>query len=85
MSQIRGEWAVESAHFEAIPVVYAFRDPRTDIIWVSLDHGHWGGKLHRSRDLGATWEEVEAPKYPEGDAVPARFQRTGKDQLHLAD
>ena len=67
------EWQVESAHFEAIPVVYAFRDRRTDTIWVSLDHGHWGGKLHRSRDGGATWEEVEAPKYPEGDRVPPDF------------
>ena len=73
MSRNGGDWQVESAHFEAIPVVYAFRDPRTDIIWVSLDHGHWGGKLHRSRDGGASWEEVAAPKYPEGDAVPPDF------------
>ena len=72
------EWQVESAHFEAIPVVYAFRDPRTDIIWASLDHGHWGGKLHRSRDGGASWEEVEAPKYPEGDSVPPDFSVPAK-------
>ncbi len=67
------EWTVESAHFEAIPVVYAMRDPRDDTLWVSLDHGHWGGKLHRSRDGGATWQEVAAPKYPEGDTVPPDF------------
>ena len=46
------EWTVESVHFEAIPVVYAMRDPRADTLWVSLDHGHWGGKLQRSRDGG---------------------------------
>ena len=69
----RSDWQVESAHFEAIPVVYAFRDARTDTIWVSLDHGHWGGKLQRSRDGGAIWEEVDAPKYPEGDTVPPDF------------
>lgn len=67
------EWTVESIHFEAIPVVYAMRDPRTDTLWVSLDHGHWGGKLQRSQDGGATWQEVAAPKYPAGDTVPPDF------------
>ena len=51
---------------------------RTDTIWVSLDHGHWGGKLHRSRDGGASWQEVEAPKYPEGDTVPPDFSVPAK-------
>ena len=78
MSRAGGEWTVESTHFEAIPVPYALHDPRTDTLWVSLDHGHWGGKLHRSRDLGATWEEVEAPKYPEGDTVPPDFSVPAK-------
>ena len=68
------DWKVESAHFEAIPVVYAFRDRRSDTIWVSLDHGHWGGKLHRSRDGGASWEEVEAPKYPDDATCPPDFK-----------
>ena len=84
LSQQGGEWQVESAHFEAIPVVYAFRDKRTDTLWVSLDHGHWGGKLHRSQDGGRSWQEVEAPKYPAGDCVPARFHCARQDELHLA-
>ena len=29
MNRNGGDWGVESAHFEAIPVVYAFRDPRS--------------------------------------------------------
>ena len=33
-----------------------------------LDHGHWGCKLHRSND-GGKWEEIAAPKYPEGEEV----------------
>jgi len=45
------------------------RDNRNGTMWASIDHGHWGTKLHRSRDEGATWEEVEAPKYPEGATV----------------
>jgi photosystem II stability/assembly factor-like uncharacterized protein len=51
------------------------RDHRTGTLWASIDHGHWGQKLHRSDDNGETWEEVTAPKYPEGaevkDGVPA--------------
>lgn len=53
-----------------IPVPYAFRDHRTGVLWASLDHGHWGAKLSRSRDEGATWEEVAAPAYPEGATLP---------------
>ena len=67
------DWTMESAHFEGIPVPYAMRDPRNDTLWVSLDHGHWGGKLHRSRDLGATWDEVEGAQISRGRYRPARF------------
>ncbi|MCY4465346.1 MAG: glycosyl hydrolase [Chloroflexi bacterium] len=68
-----GEWRIDSAHFEAIPVVYAMHDRRTGTLWASLDHGHWGGKLQRSHDGGASWQEVEAPKYPEGAKCPPDF------------
>lgn len=53
---------------EGIPVANAFQDSRTGRMWACLDHGHWGQKLSRSDDEGATWEEVPAPVYPE-DAV----------------
>jgi photosystem II stability/assembly factor-like uncharacterized protein len=48
------------------PIAYAQLDPRTRTAWACIDHGHWGQKLSRSRDGGATWDEVAAPKYPEG-------------------
>jgi len=85
-------WSQISEHFEALPVTHATIDERNGILWVALDHGHWGCKLHRSKDGGATWEEVEAPKYPEGatrppdDETPATtsyiwiVQPGGKDQ-----
>ncbi len=63
-------WALESEHFEALPVTHAMIDERNGTMWAALDHGHWGCKLHRSKDAGATWEEVEAPKYPEGATRP---------------
>ena len=45
-------------------------DERNGTMWAALDYGHWGCKLHRSKDAGATWEEVEAPKYPESATRP---------------
>ena len=68
-----GDWAIESAHFEAVPVVYAVHDRRNGAIWASLDHGHWGMKLARSLDGGASWQEIEAPKYPDGAMSPPEF------------
>jgi photosystem II stability/assembly factor-like uncharacterized protein len=49
-----------------IPVCYAACDPRDGTLWASLDHGHWGPKLSRSRDGGASWEDLAALKYPQG-------------------
>jgi photosystem II stability/assembly factor-like uncharacterized protein len=70
-----GKWNMENLSFQGVPVSIAYADPRNNTWWACLDHGHWGVKLHRSNDRGATWQEVEAPKYPEGeevkDGVPA--------------
>lgn len=40
-------------------------DPRDGAVYAALDHGHFGVKLHRSADSGATWDEVGVPVYPE--------------------
>ena len=63
-------WRVQSEHFAGIPVSYACEDTRNGTLWALLDHGHWGTKLHRSTDKGNTWEELPAPKYPEGATIP---------------
>lgn len=62
-------WRLRRHAHVGIPVGYAASDPRTGTIWACLDHGHWAQKLSRSRDGGATWEEVAAPKYPEDAEV----------------
>ena len=68
-------WKTDSIHFDAIPVSIAYADERNGSWWACLDHGHWGVKLHRSKDEGATWEELPPPAYPEGlemkEGVPA--------------
>jgi photosystem II stability/assembly factor-like uncharacterized protein len=37
---------------------------RDGTLFAAVGHGHFGAKLHRSRDRGETWEEVSAPKWP---------------------
>ena len=59
-------WIPRPIEHAGIPVCYAARDPRDGTLWASLDHGHWGPKLSRSRDSGTTWEDVLSLKYPEG-------------------
>lgn len=69
---------VHTHSFPGSPVPYAFVDRRTGVLWASLDHGHWGSKLQRSADLGRTWEEVPAPKYPK--SARTKPWTTGKAQ-----
>ena len=47
-------------------VNFVARDPHTSTLWAALGHGHWGAKLSRSRDDGATWTDAQQIKYPEG-------------------
>lgn len=60
-----GGWAVTDAHFVGDNLPMVFPDRRDDSVYAALDHGHFGGKLHRSDDGGSTWKEVAVPKYPD--------------------
>jgi hypothetical protein len=66
------EWAIARTHFLGDNCTLVMHDPRTGHLLAALDHGHFGVKLHRSKDGGASWQEVAAPKYPEkpADYVP---------------
>jgi len=63
----RGEagWRVVDTEFlgDRVPIVLA--DGRDNTWYAGLDHGHFGGKMHRSSDAGATWTEIAVPVYPE--------------------
>lgn len=71
-------WHFREDHFLGIPVSIAACDPHKGYWWAMQDHGHWGCKLHRSADKGKSWQEIAAPKYPEGeeikDGVPATLK-----------
>ncbi len=71
-----GHWQPRPITHAGIPVCYAARDPRDGTLWASLDHGHWGTKLSRSRDNGATWEEVTSIKYPKGARYIVKYLPT---------
>ena len=55
---------VAAAAFVGDNVTLALADPRDGAWYAALDHGHFGAKLHRSDDRGATWTEIAAPAYP---------------------
>ena len=59
-----GRWAIDQVAFLGDNVTLTFPDPRDGTWYAALDHGHFGVKLHRSSDQGATWEELGVPAYP---------------------
>jgi hypothetical protein len=59
-------WDVSSVEFLAVPVTAVLNDPRDGARYVGLRHGHYGSKVHRSKDGGKTWSPVAAPAWPEG-------------------
>lgn len=65
-------WTIARASFLGDNCNLVMHDRRDGTLLAALDHGHFGVKLHRSRDGGETWQEIAAPKYPEkpADYVP---------------
>jgi hypothetical protein len=57
-------WAIQSVAFLGDNVSMILPDPRDGAIWAALDHGHFGAKLHVSRDGGDTWSESPSPAFP---------------------
>src|SRR5687767_9817113 len=64
-----GRWTPRPIAHAGMSISYAARDPRNGTLWAAMDHAHWGPKLSRSKDDGATWENLSQIAYPKG----ARF------------
>ena len=62
-------WTPRTIEHAGMSISYVARDPRDGTIWSAMDHAHWGPKLSRSKDGGATWENISEIAYPKG----ARF------------
>jgi hypothetical protein len=60
----RAAWRITRTAFMGDPVSMVLGDSRSDTLYAALNLGHFGVKLHRSRDGGAHWEEIPVPGYP---------------------
>ena len=56
--------AIVQERFVGEPVSAVLADRRDGTVYVALNLGHFGQKLHRSTDGGATFTEIAAPMYP---------------------
>lgn len=61
-----GTWKPRLAGHAGVGVNFVARDPHSGVLWAALGHGHWGAKLSRSEDGGATWVDAPQIKYPQG-------------------
>ncbi len=61
----KNTWHIKDAWFLGDNSSMVLRDARDETMYVALGHGHFGVKLHRSTDDGASWDECSAPMYPE--------------------
>jgi hypothetical protein len=73
-------WRPGIPAFLGDPVSMVLDDPRDGAVYAALNLGHFGSKVHRSDDRGATWTEVGVPSYaglpavsrpPSADGAPA--------------
>lgn len=60
------QWKPSLVGHAGVGVNFVAKDPRSETLWALLGHGHWGAKLSRSRDGGATWQDAPQVSYPEG-------------------
>jgi hypothetical protein len=58
------QWAIAGTSFLGDNVGLVFADGRDRSLYAVLDHGHFGAKLHRSRDGGQSWQPTGVPAYP---------------------
>lgn len=62
--QSNGSWIIGEPSFYGDNCSLVMHDPRDGAMYAALGHGHFGVKVHRSRDGGKTWSEIASPKYP---------------------
>jgi hypothetical protein len=62
--RVNGRWTLDTTPaFLGEPVTMVLDDARDNTLYAALNLGHFGVKLHRSGDNGATWQECAAPSY----------------------
>src|SRR6478752_2787673 len=64
-----GTWRIERHAFAGDNVTLALADARDGRWYAALNLGHFGVKLQRSDDRGASWQEIAVPAYPAGEML----------------
>ena len=68
----RAQWRSRGPYLIGREIYHAVHDARDGALWAASDHAVWGAHLHRSTDLGESWETLEhAPHYPDGRGLKA--------------
>jgi hypothetical protein len=57
-------WGIARTAFLGDTLTVMLPDARDGSLYAACHHGHFGCKLHRSRDGGDTWQELAVPTYP---------------------
>lgn len=58
-------WRISRVDFLGDNCSAVLTDPRDGCLYVALDHGHFGVKLHRRCDRAGPFEEITPPQYPQ--------------------
>ena len=77
--------ALDLVGFAGVPVTAASYDRRDGTTYAALDHGHFGVKVHRSDDGGATFTELAPPAYPDRPADSSDTDPVRGDERVLDD
>ena len=80
VEKTHGRWTPKLAGHAGAGVNFVVKDPNTGTLWAALGHGHWGAKLSRSTDDGASWADATQIKYPEGARYLATPEPSESDQ-----
>ena len=59
-----GRWPLGEPAFMGDPVTNILPDARDGTLYATLNLGHFGVKMRRSKNGGRTWEEHAVPSYP---------------------
>jgi hypothetical protein len=60
----KSRWTIKKAAFVGDNVTLMMHDPRNGNLLATLNHGHFGVKMQRSKNGGKKWAESPAPQYP---------------------
>ncbi len=76
-----GEFSIVSVSFLGAPVSMVLCDERDETVYAAVKHGHFGSKIHCSKDGGKTFEELSAPAYPpKGEGVSDKDPTRGTER-----